>query len=406
MSEINANIVITPIDLGVTVNTNQLTFTPDATSLNFYTGGISTTANGLNANVANVHIYDGVNGYVLQTDGAGNLSWTAQTGNGGGNGTPGGANTQVQYNNAGLFGGTAGFTFNSTTGNLNVPNNIIATTVIGNVSNANFSTYSGIASSANLVAGANVTGTVANATYANISGVAYSVAGANVSGAVAFATTANSVAGANVSGSVANATYANISGVAYSVAGANVSGAVAYATTANAVAGANVSGQVANALISGTVYTNAQPNITSVGTLTSLSVTGTTSIQQAIEKMTTVGTGATGTITYNLLNQSILFYTANASGNFSLNYVGNGSTSLNSVMNSNQSMTSTFINTNGLTGYYLTDIQIDGYSRTVNWVAPTAPNSGTIFGKDVYTFNLLKTASNTYTILGSRVGYL
>ena len=38
--------------------------------------------------------------------------------------------------------------------------------------------------------------------------------------------------------------------------------------------GANVTGQVSNALIAGTIYTNAQPNITSVGTLTSLSVTG------------------------------------------------------------------------------------------------------------------------------------
>jgi hypothetical protein len=47
-----------------------------------------------------------------------------------------------------------------------------------------------------------------------------------------------------------------------------------YATTANAVAGANVSDQVGNALVAGTVYTNAQPNITSVGTLTSLSASG------------------------------------------------------------------------------------------------------------------------------------
>jgi len=39
-------------------------------------------------------------------------------------------------------------------------------------------------------------------------------------------------------------------------------------------AGANVSGQVGNALLAGTVYTNAQPNITSVGTLASLTVTG------------------------------------------------------------------------------------------------------------------------------------
>jgi hypothetical protein len=44
------------------------------------------------------------------------------------------------------------------------------------------------------------------------------------------------------------------------------------ANTANSVAGANVSGQVANSLIASTVYTNAQPNITSVGLLTSLSV--------------------------------------------------------------------------------------------------------------------------------------
>jgi len=51
-------------------------------------------------------------------------------------------------------------------------------------------------------------------------------------------------------------------------------GLATYATTANAVAGANVSGQVGNALVASTVYTNAQPNITSVGTLSNLAVTG------------------------------------------------------------------------------------------------------------------------------------
>ena len=99
------------------------------------------------------------------------------------------------------------------------------------------------------VAGANVTGTVANATYATSAGsIGGTVPGANVTGAVAYATTANAVAGANVSG------------------------AVAYATTANSVAGGNVSGQVGNALVAGTVYTAAQANITSVGTLTGLTL--------------------------------------------------------------------------------------------------------------------------------------
>ena len=50
------------------------------------------------------------------------------------------------------------------------------------------------------------------------------------------------------------------------------------AGTADSVAGANVSGQVGNALVAGTVYTNAQANITSLGTLTGLDVTGVTNL--------------------------------------------------------------------------------------------------------------------------------
>ena len=141
-----------------------------------------------------------------------------------------------------------------------------ATTFVGALSG--LASSATIAATANAVAGANVSGAVAFATTAN------TVAGGNVSGAVSFATTANAVTGGNVSGAVAFATTAN------TVAGANVSGTVANATyavtaaTANAVAGANVSGQVANALVAGTVYTAAQPNITSVGTLASLLITG------------------------------------------------------------------------------------------------------------------------------------
>lgn len=44
------------------------------------------------------------------------------------------------------------------------------------------------------------------------------------------------------------------------------------------LAGANVTGQVGNALVAGTVYTNAQPNITSVGALTTLTVSGVTTL--------------------------------------------------------------------------------------------------------------------------------
>ena len=83
----------------------------------------------LTIDVGNLHLLGGTNGYVLQTDGTGNLTWTAQTG-GTGNGTPGGANTQVQYNDAGAFGGTAGFTFDNASNVLSVPGNVSAGNVL------------------------------------------------------------------------------------------------------------------------------------------------------------------------------------------------------------------------------------------------------------------------------------
>ena len=197
----------------------------------------------LSASVNNVIITGGTNGYVLQTDGTGNLTWTAQTG-GGGSANPSGANTQVQFNDAGVFGANAGFTFNNVTGLLTSPY------------------FSGDGSGLS------------------------SVAGANVSGQVNYAATANSVAGANVSGQVN------------------------YAATANSVAGANVSGQVSNALVAGTIYTNAQPNITSTGTLTTLSVSGNANIGN-------IGTAglitATGNVTAgNLVTSGVVSATGNA----------------------------------------------------------------------------------------------
>ena len=131
--------------------------------------------------------------------------------------------------------------------------------------NANYANYAGEAFS---VSGSNVIGEVANANYASYAGEAFSVSGSNVVGEVAnanyasYAGEAFSVSGANVVGEVANANYASYAGEAFSVSGANVIGAVANANYAE------------SSNTSGTVTSNAQPNITSVGTLISLDVTG------------------------------------------------------------------------------------------------------------------------------------
>ena len=107
-------------------------------------GGIpNVTWNGSFLNLGNVDavkLTGGTNGYVLQTDGTGNLSWTAQTG-GSGNGSPGGSNTQVQFNDAGLFGGDVGFTYNKVTNTLQVNTLSVSNdvTTTGNVIAGNIS---------------------------------------------------------------------------------------------------------------------------------------------------------------------------------------------------------------------------------------------------------------------------
>ena len=92
-----------------------------------------------------------------------------------------------------------------------------------------------------------------------------------------------------------------------SLTGANVTGEVTFAATANAVAGGNVSGQVANALVSGTVYTAAQPNITSVGTLTSVVVSGTANVAGNVNiGANEISTLAAGTVTTTSTSQTAI----------------------------------------------------------------------------------------------------
>jgi hypothetical protein len=75
--------------------------------------------------VANIFIDGGTSGYVLSTDGAGNLSWVDA-----GSAFVGGPNTSVQFNDDGVLGGTTNFTYD-VTGDLLSVGNISAT---GNIS--------------------------------------------------------------------------------------------------------------------------------------------------------------------------------------------------------------------------------------------------------------------------------
>jgi hypothetical protein len=117
------------------------------------------------------------------------------------------------------------------------------------------------------------------------------------------------------------------------------------------------------------------------------------------EFCTVTATAATGTINFDLLTQGVLYYTTNASANFTLNFRGNSGTTLDSIMTTGESISAVFLNTNGGTAYYPTAFQIDGSSVTPKWSGGTAPSSGNTSSIDAYSFTIIKTGSAAFTVL-------
>jgi len=124
------------------------------------------------------------------------------------------------------------------------------------------------------------------------------------------------------------------------------------------------------------------------------------------ENITISATAATGTVHLDVITQADLYYTTNASANFTLNIRGNASTTLNSILAIGATQTVTFRNTNGATAYYPTSFTIDGVAVTPKWQGGTAPSAGNASAIDVYNYAITKTAANTYTVFASQTKFV
>jgi hypothetical protein len=123
------------------------------------------------------------------------------------------------------------------------------------------------------------------------------------------------------------------------------------------------------------------------------------------EPATVSATAATGTIAYDVTTQSVLYYTSNASANWTVNFRGSSGTSLNTLMTTGQMMTVAFLVTNGATAYYNSAVQVDGSSVTPKWQGGTAPAAGNASSIDVYTYTIVKTGSAAFTIFASQTKF-
>lgn len=129
------------------------------------------------------------------------------------------------------------------------------------------------------------------------------------------------------------------------------------------------------------------------------------SVKNIVEPATVSATAATGTINYDVTTQSVLYYTTNASANFTVNFRASSGTSLNTAMATNDVVTVAFLVTNGATPYYNSAVQVDGNAVTPKWQAGTAPTSGNASSIDVYVYTIIKTGSAAFTILANQTQY-
>ena len=153
-----------------------------------------------------------------------------------------------------------------------------------------------------------------------------------------------------------------------------------------------------------TLGTSAASTLITANASAKVTLTGTTSVAEIIEKVD-IPTSTTGTINFDALSQAVQLYNTDQTANRTINFRGDGSTALNAVMAVGESMTSAVLMKQGGSAYYLNAYQVDGSSITPEWSGGSAPSAGNANSIDAYTFTIIKTADATFTVLASQSQY-
>lgn len=171
------------------------------------------------------------------------------------------------------------------------------------------------------------------------------------------------------------------------------------------------SGQFLSTNGSGTLSFASGFSTSAANTFTALQTfSGSTSVAalklvNAKEVATVSATAATGTIAYDVTTQSVLYYTSNASANWTVNFRGSSGTSLDTLMSTGESITVAFLVTQGSTAYYNSAVQVDGNAVTPKWQGGAAPTAGFASSIDAYTYTIVKTGSATFTVFAAQTQF-
>jgi len=128
-------------------------------------------------------------------------------------------------------------------------------------------------------------------------------------------------------------------------------------------------------------------------------------LTSAVEPTTITGVAVTGTIIYEINSQSVLYATASATANWTVNLTFSKAQSLNSYLATGQSVTAAFLVTQGATAYYNSVVQVDGTTVTPKYQGGTAYAAGNASSVDVYMYTIIKTGNAAFTVFTSQTKF-
>lgn len=182
---------------------------------------------------------------------------------------------------------------------------------------------------------------------------------------------------------------------------ASSSSTAGFITTADATGDLNLQNNGTNAITTSGGNATITNKLTAIGTASTAGL----KIADVLENVTISATAATGTINYDVTTQAVLYYTSNASANWTVNFRGSSGTSLNTLMATGESVTVAFFVTQGTTAYYNNVVQVDGSSVTPKYQGGTAWSSGNASSIDCYIYTIVKTGNAAFTVFAAQTQF-
>jgi hypothetical protein len=169
-------------------------------------------------------------------------------------------------------------------------------------------------------------------------------------------------------------------------------------------------GQGGSSIISATAGTDYVAPSTATTFTATQTFNGSTSVYaakliNAVENVSVSSAAAGGTINYDLTTQSVVYYTSNATANWTINFRASATTPMSSALSVGDSITAVFIATQGLTPYYNTTVQVDGVTIIPKYQGGIPWTSGNVASLDAYSYTIVRTGGS-YTIFASQTRFV